>query len=282
MPLNIYLAGKIRKNDWRTTIAGDMFRIEDELYNAAVSEEFNPTALYFPVAEKSIFGEHNYVGPYFIGCDHGCFHGDASHGSGLSGSGCAGPILFGKDLLGARSLVHEACLNAIRRSDVVFCYLDSLDAFGTFIELGYARGLGDVDVWVHINRDIFNTTLKTSDGGYGSSDLWFTLQTADKTCVSNDPPSQVLKQMLRPDFRTMPYTEYLKSDHWKATRESAVQRAGNACQFCRSTERLNVHHNTYERLGEELPTDLLVLCQTCHGTLHAVENGRPTRMPVKA
>lgn len=77
------------------------------------------------------------------------------------------------------------------------------------------------------------------------------------------------------------YQEYLDSDQWKATRDMAIMRAGRVCQFCRSDKKLNVHHNTYDRLGEELPTDLLVLCQECHTTLHAVKDGRPTRMPVK-
>lgn len=75
------------------------------------------------------------------------------------------------------------------------------------------------------------------------------------------------------------YAKYLQTDHWKTTRKAAIDRAGGVCQFCRSTEQLNVHHNTYERLGEELPSDLLVLCQTCHATLHEVQDGRPTRMP---
>lgn len=37
------------------------------------------------------------------------------------------------------------------------------------------------------------------------------------------------------------------------------------------TSRLHVHHRTYERLGEELPEDLVVLCEVCH---EAYELGR--------
>ena len=60
------------------------------------------------------------------------------------------------------------------------------------------------------------------------------------------------------------YNEYLRSNHWKETRKRALERAGNQCSICRSTKRLNVHHNNYDRLGKELDTDLTVLCEKCH------------------
>lgn len=72
----------------------------------------------------------------------------------------------------------------------------------------------------------------------------------------------------RDDQEYIPYYEYLQSDHWQETRQQALDRAGNACQLCKSTDRLDVHHNTYERLGRELPQDLIVLCHDCHGRFH--------------
>jgi hypothetical protein len=60
------------------------------------------------------------------------------------------------------------------------------------------------------------------------------------------------------------YNEYLQSPHWKETRKRALERSGNHCSVCMSTKNLNVHHNNYERLGEELDTDLTVLCKKCH------------------
>lgn len=61
---------------------------------------------------------------------------------------------------------------------------------------------------------------------------------------------------------------YLLSDHWRETREAALERAGRKCQLCGYEGRLQVHHRSYERLGAELPTDLTVLCQDCHDTHH--------------
>ncbi len=66
----------------------------------------------------------------------------------------------------------------------------------------------------------------------------------------------------------LPYSEYLKTDHWQQRRERALDRAGHHCQVCHSTERLEVHHNTYSRLGHERDADLVVLCRNCHGLFH--------------
>jgi 5-methylcytosine-specific restriction endonuclease McrA len=76
-------------------------------------------------------------------------------------------------------------------------------------------------------------------------------------------------------LRSMPYSEYLQTDHWKAVRTQALARAHYRCQVCNSTGRLDVHHRTYDRRGQELPEDLIVLCRSCHETFH--QNGRLAR-----
>jgi hypothetical protein len=54
------------------------------------------------------------------------------------------------------------------------------------------------------------------------------------------------------------YAEYLQTPHWRSLRAWALERAGNRCQLCGSAKELEVHHNTYERLGCEWPSDLVV------------------------
>lgn len=72
-------------------------------------------------------------------------------------------------------------------------------------------------------------------------------------------------------LRALPYPEYLKTDHWQALRRAALKRAKYACQVCNTDdEQLDVHHRTYERRGEELASDLIVLCHTCHGRHHGI------------
>jgi 5-methylcytosine-specific restriction endonuclease McrA len=74
-------------------------------------------------------------------------------------------------------------------------------------------------------------------------------------------------------FRAMPYQEYLKTQYWGARRTMAIKRAKERCQVCnRENVTLNVHHRTYERLGCELNSDLIVLCASCHETFH--KNGK--------
>jgi hypothetical protein len=70
-------------------------------------------------------------------------------------------------------------------------------------------------------------------------------------------------------LKNLPYDEYLKTDWWKACRATAMRRARGRCQLCNRNDRpLHVHHRTYERRGEEFPSDLTVLCESCHEKTH--------------
>lgn len=61
------------------------------------------------------------------------------------------------------------------------------------------------------------------------------------------------------------YEAVLRSQRWtKIVKPLIASRAGNACERCGATESLSVHHLTYERLGKERPSDLLLLCERCH------------------
>lgn len=72
----------------------------------------------------------------------------------------------------------------------------------------------------------------------------------------------------RKHLRSMPYDEYLRTDHWQNKRASALEDAGYRCQICYSERNLHVHHRTYKRRGHELPEDLTVLCSECHQHFH--------------
>lgn len=73
------------------------------------------------------------------------------------------------------------------------------------------------------------------------------------------------------------YDIYIKSPEWRTRCNEAKQRAGHKCQLCSSSSSLHVHHNTYERLGNESPTDLTVLCELCHNVFHAKRDERTAR-----
>jgi hypothetical protein len=73
------------------------------------------------------------------------------------------------------------------------------------------------------------------------------------------------------------YRQHLKSKQWRLLRERALRRAAGRCEnpTCPSSSAvgLEVHHETYERLGHERLGDVVVLCRGCHrergGKLHA-------------
>ncbi len=144
--MRIYLAGKVSRADWRTAILGAR--------PGGVSDEdwVRP----WPTLRKAIFGVHDYVGPYFVSCDHGCAHGKHAHG--VLGGGCTS--LNGRDI----DLVAK-CQRAIRTADLVFAWLDDTTAYGTLWELGFASGFGvatAVGGPLSIQRDLWFAYVATN------------------------------------------------------------------------------------------------------------------------
>jgi hypothetical protein len=65
------------------------------------------------------------------------------------------------------------------------------------------------------------------------------------------------------------YQKYLKTPHWRTVSRLAKWRAGHRCQLCNADDKpLETHHRTYERIGEELDGDVIVLCDECHDVFH--------------
>jgi hypothetical protein len=100
----------------------------------------------------------------------------------------------------------------------------------------------------------------------------------------DEPPAQggqLVALSITPErlaaLKALPYEEYLRTPEWRARRQESLRRARYRCQMCNSPEPpLEAHHRTYERLGEELPEDLFVLCKTCHQWHHRKPDA-PTR-----
>jgi len=64
------------------------------------------------------------------------------------------------------------------------------------------------------------------------------------------------------------YQAYLASPHWKNRRNTLLQKRGKVCELCGSTKQIQIHHQTYCRLGKELDKDLIILCSNCHSKIH--------------
>ena len=64
------------------------------------------------------------------------------------------------------------------------------------------------------------------------------------------------------------YKDYLDSDEWKKLRTRVRRRARGWCERCKVGPRADIHHLTYERLGNERLDDLVAVCRECHEYLH--------------
>jgi len=72
-------------------------------------------------------------------------------------------------------------------------------------------------------------------------------------------------------LKALPYRAYLSTPWWRQRRNAALRIAGYACQRCGVKRELEVHHTSYQRLGEEIDTDLEVVCRGCHVGHHTNE-----------
>ena len=73
----------------------------------------------------------------------------------------------------------------------------------------------------------------------------------------------------RENHQRVDYREYMQSEEWQKVRRKRLQIDGYKCQMCGTGKNLQVHHITYEHLGQakELE-DLVTLCRECHRGVH--------------
>lgn len=148
MSIGIYFAGKIGIYDWRHSLLSRATGRWRKLRDSKAPFDFN-------------IGPHKltYQGPFFTSCDHGCYHGEHSHGVGLDvNTGCPRDI-GGDPFPLSRPVVFRRSLEAIDRSDCLFAFIDSASAFGTLVEIGYARARGKTVLLCfadkHLQRDMW-------------------------------------------------------------------------------------------------------------------------------
>lgn len=125
--MKIYLAGKISPDDYRHGIVPGL---RDAYFASDIGDPW-------PELQGAVFG-HDYVGPFFISCDHGCAHGPNSHGMD------AGRANHDTGEVVCRFEVVRRCLAAIDKADLVFAWMAGRDAHGTLVELGYAVARGKI------------------------------------------------------------------------------------------------------------------------------------------
>lgn len=70
------------------------------------------------------------------------------------------------------------------------------------------------------------------------------------------------------------YNRYLQSPQWKERRQRVLERDNYLCQGCLTRRATQVHHLTYERVGNEMMFDLISICTPCHDALHEDKSQR--------
>jgi hypothetical protein len=186
---------------------------------------------------------------------------------------------------------NKSWVKAIQDSDVVFAWIDDELSHGTVWELGYAYALGKYCFVAFSKKNsvfelqkqlqVFENTVRLYPDEQFASEkaemlkkhiplkdsMWFLAEHATLYGDFDDPGTAF--GAMHQNYLRRNYRDYLNSSHWKETAKEARARAGNRCQVCNSnSERLNVHHRTYERKGFEKPEDLICLCESCHGLFH--------------
>lgn len=143
----LYLAGKVSKDDWRHKLVPGLRT------HIWWGRNVIPT------------GQFDYVGPLLYSCDHGCSHGSNKHGVLAS---CRLGSLLDENKAVERSDIFQRCMVGIQQCDLVVAYITSVDAYGTFFEIGYASSLG---------KPIVLCFAPNVD----PSDFWFHEQAATRT-----------------------------------------------------------------------------------------------------
>lgn len=77
------------------------------------------------------------------------------------------------------------------------------------------------------------------------------------------------------------YAEYLASEHWQGLKARYRQSDRPKRCACGARRRLHLHHLTYERLGAESLTDLILLCADCHDAAHRKNAKRKRHAPAR-
>jgi hypothetical protein len=188
--MRIFLAGKMDANGaWRDQIVGGHWcgvhrRIESK-WTVCREEMALMDAwpgIRWPDGPNSwVLGLHEYAGPFRIDVPdadwqiRGMFHGSSTPGS------------HGLTDLESRHHLMAASLSAIGRSDMVFAYINTPDAFGTLVELGYARAMG-----------VFTCLVTDRGAEWDAEDFWFSAAVAHWAvtgrCVGDEPDREEMDE----------------------------------------------------------------------------------------
>jgi 5-methylcytosine-specific restriction endonuclease McrA len=107
--------------------------------------------------------------------------------------------------------------------------------------------------------------VKRAEGVYGSIRVRMAVNREELRAVDLDDRLSWARLWRRRVF----YLEYLNSDAWRSIRAQVIHRDRGRCRC--GADGSDVHHLTYQNLGNEKLEDLILLCRECHQTEHGRE-----------
>ena len=65
------------------------------------------------------------------------------------------------------------------------------------------------------------------------------------------------------------YKTYIESEEWQERSRNFLNKYP-LCEFCGIEKSNQVHHKTYENIGNETDKDLTAVCDICHSHIHHI------------
>lgn len=98
---------------------------------------------------------------------------------------------------------------------------------------------------------------------------WEKRMSESRQCFENAERERLLYQ----EERLRKYADYINSAEWSRKRSRVMMRARQGaafpmCEGCGDRPATEVHHLTYQNLGEEFLWELAAVCDHCHERLH--------------
>jgi len=144
----------------------------------------------WPIIKNGIFGAVDFIGPYLPEIDQS---------DPYSYRGAFSPPISAR------------CLDAIDNADLVFAWIDDFTKFGSFVELGYAAGLGK-----RIHIAVYPPLWLDKDFGCGGCDeIWTMMRSADLGCGCSGPMESLRDELWRLGW-TVPLESPLEWIFWRA------------------------------------------------------------------
>lgn len=176
---NAYLAGKVRKNDWRHQIVPKLRTIA---YGWDYGDRITVTEATLPTIVKGT----NYVGPVVASSDHGTYHGNNTHGASAWDDEDEPNLLlntplpfqwwFPTNIKQQRDFIFKDCIERINLADFMFVWAeeDFHTAHGTHFEMGYAHSIKCPII------------LAQADPSF-TENSWFALKAVESQIIESNP-----------------------------------------------------------------------------------------------